>query len=60
MLAQQPETLPLSGGHAQVGGYGFVEKNHRVAQLAAHPLSMGRSAKRSYRRRFSRCHLSYI
>jgi hypothetical protein len=37
--AQQPKALPLSGGHAQVGRHGFVEKDvlNVYAILLCHP-----------------------
>ena len=46
MLAQQPETLPLGGAHAQMGRHGLVKKNNRVAQLATQPLPMGQFGRR--------------
>jgi hypothetical protein len=58
MLAQQPETLPLRGAHAQVGRHGFVKKNNCVAQLAAHLLSLGQFGQRYPGVRFLACHLS--
>jgi len=36
MLAQQPETLPLSGGHAQVGRHDLVKKT--IASLNSRPI----------------------